>query len=84
MRNPEPRFKDYHDTGSRRSGRTTRIVDECIQTLFIEGEVYCHDHYPSDAMDEFVFHKVVTRLGYEHNGLVFNIHPKKLHIELAK
>lgn len=54
------------DFGPRRSGRTTRIVDECIQEFFRDGYVACYDHYGSRAMNEMVQKRVCARLYSEH------------------
>jgi len=68
----------------RRSGRTTRIVDEAIQTLFTKGEVTICDHYYGDKFqdrveseashrraNEFAFNILMRRLRLEHD-LIFN------------
>lgn len=43
--NPYPDYKDERDTGQRRSGRTSRIVDFLVQEFFINGVAKCFDHY---------------------------------------
>lgn len=60
-------FIDKHDNGKRRSGRTTKIVDQLISDFFTEGIANCYDHYPTNDMYEYVMHKVLGRLEYEHN-----------------
>ena len=60
----------------RRSGRTTRQVDEAIQTLFNYGMVYWVDHaaMPDNMAQRHGFDILVRRLDFEHglrssNGL---------------
>jgi hypothetical protein len=82
------RTENYYDLGPRRSGRTTRIVDQAIQELFKNGYVFCRDHYPSKQMTEYVFKKVLKRLDFEHGQLpickkcypecIVALNPKKL------
>jgi len=50
----------------RASGRTTRIVDACIQELFNEGTVTVKDHCDKRVCHENAFDRVVNRLRYEH------------------
>jgi len=69
------------------SGRTTRIVDEAIQTLFTTGEVKAEDHYDSLNANRMVFRLIMDRLRHEH-GLDVNVGLKidypKLTIVLTK
>ena len=65
--------------GGRRSGRTTRLVDDIIQRLFIGEMVTVADHY-MDGKDKYTNNNLVTkvfdRLASEHN-----IGPSSLIIE---
>lgn len=54
------------DFGPRRSGRTTRIVDKCIQDFFDKGFVICFDHHPTNEMHQYVQKLVYERLMREH------------------
>ena len=54
----------------RKSGRTTRIVDEAIQTLFTKGRVYVRDHHSTLKMDRYCYDIVVRRLHSEHPGMI--------------
>lgn len=61
----------------RRTGRTTRIVDELIQTLFNTGTVWIYDHYfGENGLQEIntrvaVLARVLSRLENEHKGVRF-------------
>ena len=50
----------------RRSGRTTRIVDNLIQELFTIGSIEFKDHYYSDLSKERVGKIIRERLYLEH------------------
>ena len=58
---------NHLDIGDRRSGRTTRIIDQCVQEFFADGFTVCRDHYPSKHMHEYVYRRVWKRLYDEHN-----------------
>lgn len=73
----------------RRSGRTIRLVDEAVQTLFVKGEVYFHDHhYGESIMDHqracrFGFNILIRRLFCEHGGLEnFSIDKERFYVKL--
>jgi len=55
----------------RRTGRTTRIVDQCIQELFTEGQVECRDHFGDEQSNATVCDMVKRRLINEHPNLFF-------------
>ena len=57
------------DYGERRSGRTTRIIDQCVQNFFKDGFVYCLDHCLSKDMNKYVQERVFKRLLFEHRNL---------------
>lgn len=63
--------KSPHD--NRRSGRSTRLVDEIIQDLFEGQEVMVVDHYNTKRASKMLAKRVVERLEREHN--------QKCHIE---
>lgn len=50
---------------TRRSGRTTRAVDEMVQHLFNHGIVQLWDHHPEGSLTH-VEKAVFSRLYYEH------------------
>ena len=50
----------------RRTGRTTRIIDNAIQKLFEDGEITVRDHYGTRQADERVFFIIIDRLEREH------------------
>ena len=54
----------------RRSGRTTRQVDEAIQTLFREGRVKIpRDHSQTPEGNHNLYRKIKNRLYSEHVGM---------------
>lgn len=62
---------------SRKSGRTTRIVDEAIQKLFEEGSVIIKDHYGSEAADRLALNILLRRLYIEHGCSVAEVENTK-------
>lgn len=72
----------------RRSGRTTRLIDEAIQILFTEGQVTLIDHpckddnparpgiLPAEIIEARLSRrmgsKVQLRLGFEHPGVKYS------------
>lgn len=56
----------WYEAG-RQSGRTARLVDQHIQTLYREGEVVPYDHYPSRKADEMMVDRVMRRIHSEHS-----------------
>jgi len=50
----------------RRSGRTTRLIDEAVQALFNNGSVVVYDHHPTKRADERLFEMLLERLSREH------------------
>lgn len=60
----------------RKSGRTTRLVDEFIQLLFEvdKGQiVQVRDHYPSNDAHRMLLNKIALRLKNEHPEVAFEI-----------
>ena len=51
---------------NRRSGRSTRLIDEYIQELFTTGRVRVLDHHSSREAHNDLFVRVITRLKVEH------------------
>jgi hypothetical protein len=52
----------------RRTGKTARIVDDSIQTLFKEGEVVVEDHIPGHSNADRVCEIIMRRLSVEHHS----------------
>lgn len=62
-------FEKLKITGTRRSGNTTRIVDELVQEFFINGKCYYWDHAEREgnmALDHMLG-ILENRLYREHN-----------------
>ena len=72
--------------GLRRSGRTTRIIDEAIQILFDKGEVVVKDHYDSREATIDVIKKIHRRIEMEHPLIkdIIEIDPIKFIIRFKK
>jgi hypothetical protein len=50
-----------------KSGRTTRIVDQCVQDYFVTGIASCVDHSPNTTETSLALQKkVLARLKFEH------------------
>ena len=59
---------------NRKSGRTTRLIDNYIQLLFEvdKGElIKVRDHYPSNDAHRQLLDKIIKRLKNEHPGMQF-------------
>ncbi len=56
----------FKSSKMRRSGRTTKLVDKYIQTLFTTGKVLVHDHHHTNNADRNCFNMVINRLLIEH------------------
>ena len=56
----------------RKLGRTTRLIDQCIQSLFNDGSVQCIDHHIGESYSDrnighkYLFYKTLDRLKFEH------------------
>lgn len=63
-----PRTKPVVPVASsgRRSGTTTRLVDEFVQKFFTEGTVRIYDHYSTIRSDRRILKIFLTRLRIEH------------------
>jgi hypothetical protein len=70
----------------RRSGQTTRLIDEAIQTLFTEGTVRIVDHHGTRMASELMFQTFMRRLSLEHRGMYDQclIDKKRLEVTLLK
>ena len=53
----------------RKTGRSTRLADEYIQSLFKKRKIIVMDHYPSKEANMFLFRKILRRLEFEHPNL---------------
>jgi hypothetical protein len=58
-------IKPTHE-GLRRSGRSTRLMDNYIQVLFEKGEVIVLDHHPLRDSSRHLYERVLKRLYKEH------------------
>lgn len=56
----------------RRTGRSTRRIDEAIQDLFTTGECRAWDHHPTREASQFLMERVLQRLSIEHDLTVNN------------
>ncbi len=56
----------------RRTGRSTRRIDEAIQELFTTKECVVRDHYHTREADHYLLGNVLRRLSFEHNMTVNN------------
>jgi hypothetical protein len=65
--------------GKRQTGRTTRIIDKCIQELFQAGECTIMDHSGQRHSNWMIMDRVVRRLMMEHE-----ISPSMLSINRSK
>ena len=71
---------DLRKMKERRSGRTTRLVDEAIQDLFHLGEAHVWDHYKEGKniiANTYLANLVKGRLIMEHNIKATNIQLSK-------
>ena len=56
----------------RRTGRTTRLIDNYIQELFKNKRIVVKDHYQNGNdihINEFLVDSIMRRLALEHTGL---------------
>ena len=51
---------------NRRTGRTTRTIDDAIQDLFHTGKCVLRDHHGTRQADSYLLEKTVWRLQQEH------------------
>lgn len=57
----------FYEAKQRATGRSTRLADEAIQTLFTKGFVVIRDHYNNSGAHHYLYNIVVSRLKAEHN-----------------
>ena len=58
---------------NRRTGRTTRTIDDAIQDLFHTGKCVLRDHYGTKQADNYLLEKTVQRLQHEHPHIMREI-----------
>lgn len=51
----------------RATGRTTRIIDQCVQEIFKNGYTIFKDHYDTDKSNMMLAEKIINRVKMEHN-----------------
>lgn len=66
----------------RQTGRTIRLADEAVQTLFKEGFVFIRNHYDNRKSHEMLFDLVARRLQREHPANNFKFSKLSLKIEI--
>lgn len=72
------------DEGPRRSGRTTRIIEQAIQEMIEDGQTLVGDHHPTEMMQDYAWDIFVRRMMREHPHIEFEIeqggkgHPRKI------
>lgn len=60
----------------RKSGRTTRLIDDYIQLLFTTEKgslIKVRDHFPSNDAHRMLIDKIVSRLKTEHPGIDLDV-----------
>ncbi|HEY6438304.1 MAG TPA: hypothetical protein VIY47_17080 [Ignavibacteriaceae bacterium] len=83
---PYPKYKDERDTGQRRSGRTSRIIDFLVQEFFINGEAMCFDHshsYPHGNDNIYRRNRAVMRMVLDRLKLEYNIPDEYLFVDTS-
>jgi len=60
--------KESSITPIRRSGNTTRIIDEAVQELFENGKVRILDHNDTRMSHRYILDKFIKRLDSEHGA----------------
>ena len=70
----------------RSTGRTTRIIDKCIQQLFQTGECTIIDHSGQRHSNWLIMDRIVRRLMIEHeiSPSMLNINRSKFIIKLKR
>lgn len=66
----------------RQTGRTIRLADEAVQTLFKEGFVFIRNHCDNRKSHEMLFDLVARRLQQEHPANNFKFSKLSLKIEI--
>lgn len=73
---------EKNNTRSRRTGRSTRLIDKAIQDLFKKKEVVIKDHFDDSESNKQLFYKVLKRIDSEHPSLGYAANPKTKLISL--
>lgn len=58
-----------NNASERGTGRSTRLMDQYIQELFLNGEVIVVDHENTTNSNMFLTDKIIRRLNAEHRQL---------------
>lgn len=69
----------------RKSGRTTRLIDDYIQLLFTTDKgslIKVRDHYPSNDAHRMLIDKIINRLKAEHPGINIDVNYRERTIRL--
>jgi len=53
---------------NRRTGRSTRLIDDYIQRLFTRGYIQVYDHHFTEEARKDLFNRIAKRLELEHNS----------------
>ena len=61
---------DLQDINIRRTGRTTRLVNEYIERLFKEHTIIVRDHYPTQLASKYMANMLKKRMEFEHRKKV--------------
>jgi hypothetical protein len=59
--------------GLRQTGRSTRIIDQLIQDLFVKGEITVNDHMPEQIESYNNLRIIRNRMETEHVGVKYLI-----------
>ena len=57
---------------TRRSGKSTRIIDRCIQELFEKGKTSLYDETRLGFQTKQLMHKFNSRMTLEHEGIKYS------------
>ena len=72
LKEENPDFYKNYLVDRRRSGRTTRLVNEAIDELYEKGSVELKDHYDSPIATINLLRKVLYRLHNEHSHMNYS------------
>lgn len=68
----------------RRTGRTTRLVDNCVQDFFDNGFCFTKDHWGTKDSNRRLMEIVLRRLYLEHNIISSMVDIDKSHFKISK
>ena len=54
----------------RKTGKSTREIDDAVQELFMTGECIIIDHHGTRRASEFTFRRLLRRLEFEHPHII--------------